>query len=352
MSVYNWWLSALENKEAIGSEALPIHESEPQTGFYRMKDKDGGDMIPVAIWYSEGVLKTKVGDRVFNGDEGIHFWTFCCREPRTYEDYKEALSGKGWPDSPPEKRTVEAKQEPVKEDLAPMGHNLPDDPHEALLMEYQGELEIAKELMAKPVEDQEAANKVSNFTKRVSALAKKANEQFAIEKRPLIDASKSCDDKWRDLREGTDSLVKKLKKHVETFLLAERRKEQERQRKAAEEAARVRAEAEAAQRKAAEEAAKGDEQDNNAAEEAERLKAEAEALEKEMQARKVSAGRTGAKISIREEKVAKITDFEKLLLSLKDREEIITLVQSLANRAARSGFDLPGMEITTVEKAV
>lgn len=352
MNAYDFWFKALRDPSKIGTEELPVHESDPQTGFYRMRDKDGGDMIPVAIWYVDGVLKTKVGDTVFTSDAGIHYWTFCCREPVTNEAYNDARQGKGWPDTPPISTPKPAQKDNDDIPAASIGHNLPDDPHEALLMEFQGELEIAKELMAKPVKDQDAANKVSNFTKRVAALAKKANEQFAIEKRPLIDASKACDDKWRDLREGAAELVKNLKKHVEKFLLEERRKEQERQRKAAEEAARARAEAEEAERKAAEEAAKGSDPSNEAVEEAKRKAEEAAALEKEARERKVSAGRTGAKVTIREVKVAKVTDFETLLLALKDREEIKELVQSLANRAARSGVDLPGMEIIIEERAV
>lgn len=353
MSNYDFWLNALKDPSKIGGDDLPVHEGHPQYGFYRMNAQDGGDMIPVAIWGSGEVLKVKVGDRVISGEKGQDVWTFCCRHPVTEEAYRAAMEGKGWPDSPPAKKPAEAPaKKQVEETTAPIGHNLPDDPHEALTLEFQGELEIAKELLAKPVKDQDAADKIANFSKRVSALAKKANEQFAIEKRPHLDASRACDDKWRDLREDTDKLVKQLKKHLEAFLLEERRKEQERQRKAAEEAAKVRAAAEEAQRKAAEEAAVGSEPDNSAAEEAERLEREAKALEKEAQAKTVSSGRTGAKVSIREVKVAKITDFDALLMALKDREEIKELVQSLANRAARSGVELAGMTIETEEKAV
>lgn len=349
--VYKFWYEALKNPEMIGqANGLEVHESHPQSGFYRMRGNEDQDMLPVAIWEHEGQMVAKVGNHMRNADD---VWSWCCRHPVTHEDYKIVLAGGLWPDSPPKKVTpkVEVEKEEAPK-AATIGHNLPDDPHEALTLEFQGELEIAKELLANPVKDQHAADKIANFSKRVSALAKKATEHFNLEKRPLIDASRACDDKWRDLREDTDKLVKQLKKHIEAFLLEERRKEQERQRKAAEEAAKARAEAEAAQRKAAEEAEAGDEPDEAAAEEAARLEAEAKALEKEARERKVSSGRTGAKVSIREVKVAKITDFDALLIALKDREEIKDLVQSLATRAARSGVELPGMKIEIEEKAV
>src|SRR5690606_25196695 len=89
-----------------------------------------------------------------------------------------------------------------------------------------------------------------------------------------------------------------------------------------------------------------------ARQEADRLAAEARAKEQEAAARKVSAGRTGARTSIRVEKKGEITDFDALLTALKDRAEIKELVQSLANRAAKAGVELPGMKIVEVEKVI
>ncbi|MBP2462079.1 MULTISPECIES: hypothetical protein [unclassified Rhizobium] len=75
------------------------------------------------------------------------------------------------------------------------------------------------------------------------------------------------------------------------------------------------------------------------------------AAAKETQARNASAGRTGAKVSLRTFVFAEITDFDALLLALKDRAEIREVVETLANRAARSGVELAGMAIKSEQRA-
>ena len=132
-----------------------------------------------------------------------------------------------------------------------------------------------------------------------------------------------------------------------------KRIEQERQRKAAEDAAAARRAAEEAARKAEDEHANPDDPEQIAAkEEADRLAAEAKAKEKEAAEKTVTAGRTGSKVSMRTFKSAQITDYDKLVEALKGRDEMKELVQSLANRAAKSDVELPGMKIISEERAV
>lgn len=77
---------------------------------------------------------------------------------------------------------------------------------------------------------------------------------------------------------------------------------------------------------------------------------QAQEAEKAAEVRNAQAGRTGAKVSLRTEKRAKIVDFDACLLALKERAEVKELIQSLANRAVKSGFSLPGVEVETIEK--
>lgn len=337
MATYEFWMKALHDPSQIGV-SLKVHESDPQPGFYRMRARDeGADMIPVAIWVQGGELIVKAGDARAKEPEAV--WTFCCRHPVSEEDYHDAMSGKGWKDTPPASPTI--------------GHNMPDDPYEQIKLEFQGEAEIADELLSKPVKSEEDADKVANFAKRIALLGKKADELFSIEKRPLLDASRAVDDKWRDLREGAKSISTKLKRHIETFLAEQRRLEQERQRKAAEEAEAIRRKAEEAARKAENiQSNPNDPEQEAAALEAKRLQEEAAKAEREAKAKPVAVGRTGSKVSMRTFKSGKIVDYDKLVEALKDRDEMKELVQSLANRAARSDIELPGMEIITEERAV
>lgn len=336
MTGYDFWKAALEDPSKIGSKKLPVHENDPQAGFYRMKREGSEDLLPVAIWDASGEMVAKVGEE--RTIEAVLIWTYVCRSPVTEADYRAVRAGGTWPDSAP-KRGI--------------GDNLPEDPFELLTIEFQGELEIAKELLSKPVKDQDQADKVANFAKRVSSLAKKADEHFNVEKRPLLEAAKACDNKWRDLREGLKNTATDLKRHLDAFLAEQRRIEQERQRKAAEDAAAARRAAEEAARKAENEHANPDDPEQIAAkEEADRLAAEAKAKEKEASEKTVTAGRTGSKVSMRTFKSAQITDYDKLVEALKGRDEMKELVQSLANRAAKSDIELPGMKIISEERAV
>lgn len=334
---YEFWRKALKDPTKIGTE-LPVHENDPQPGFYRMNDRDGGDMIPVAIWRdSNGDLVAKAGTMLTRTVDSI--WTFCCRHPIEEQVYRGVIAGGSWPDSPPENPGI--------------GHNMPDDPFEALKEEVFSDVEIGRDLLKKPVTNSDEADKVANFTKRIAALGTKAETMFKVEKQPWLDGGRAVDDKFRDVRDTVKVLVSQLKAHVESFLKEERARERERQRIAAEDAAAKRRAAEEAARKAADVSPNPDDPEMVARQqEAERLAAEAAKAEREATERRVQAGRTGSKVSLRTVKHARIVDYDKLVEALKDRDEMKELVQSLANRAARSGVDLPGMEVITEEKAV
>lgn len=333
-----FWRSALKNPGDIGSKALPVHESEPHVGYWRVRRKDG-PWEPVAIFVPEGG-ETLVAYRNNREVQDINaLWVWCCRNPIEYEAYQKAADGDGWDDEPQAAATI--------------GDNSKEaDPFDALNIEYLGEKEQAEEFMRSPVTTQAQADKVAIWAKRLTAIKSKAEGLHKVEKQPHLDAGRAVDDKWRDLKTEPDELAKKLKAHTQPFLSAQKRAEEERQRKAAEEA-------EAARRAAAEAARKAnaiDQQSESARAtalaEAERQAAIARAAEQDAEARKVSAGRTGSRVSIRVEKRAKITDFNACLMALKGRPEIIELVTSLANRAVKSGFPLPGVEVEEVERVV
>lgn len=258
------------------------------------------------------------------------------------------IEGAGWDDEP---------EAPV----AGMGHNLPDDPCEAMTIEFASEKELADALLKKPITTQDEADKAGILAKRIAAIGTKAEAQFKVEKQPSLDEGRRIDTKWRPLKEELGALSKKLKAHIEVFLKEEQCKERERQAAAQAEANRIAREAEEA-RLAAERAAEAQEdagmhdiaaiaERNNTAAEAERLEEQAAQAQRDAQARNVSAGRTGARVSLHTFVYAEILDFDKLLIALKDRQEIRELVETLANRAARSGVDLDGMAIRSEQRA-
>ncbi|MGO4196887.1 hypothetical protein AB4Z13_16140 [Rhizobium sp. YAF28] len=327
VNVWLWWQNALAGN--IG----PIHDGDPQQGYYRTRFKDK-PWEPVAIWFEDGKWHAMRGDHQVDASD---IWTWCCRNPISYEAYNKAIEGAGWDDEP---------------ETPAIGHNLPTDPFEALQVEFAAEREQAEAFMKKPITTQAEADRAAIWSKRLSTIAKKATDLHKVEKQPHLDAGRSVDDKWRALKDEPDAISKKLKRHMDAFLQEEARKERERQAAARAEADRIQHEADAARVAAEQAAAKND---NNAASdaaaEAERLAQQAAAAERDAQARNASAGRTGAKVSLRTFVFAEITDFDALLMALKDRAEIKEVVETLANRAARSGVELAGMAIRSEQRA-
>ena len=323
---FTWWQNALAGKFG------PIHDSDPQAGYYRTRFKDK-PWEPVAIWFEQDRWWALRGEREVDASE---IWTWCCRNPISYEAYNKAIEGAGWDDEP---------------DAPTIGHNLPADPHEALAVEFASEKEQVETFLKTPITTKEQADRAAVWSKRVAAISKKATDLHKVEKQPHLEAGRAVDDKWRDLKEEPDALSKKIKRHLDAYLQEQQRIELERQRKAREEAERIQREADAARIAAEQASARNDNSASEAAAEAERLAQQAAAAEKETQARNASAGRTGAKVSLRTFVYAEITNYDQLLLALKDRPEIKETVEALANRAAKSGVELAGMNIKSEQRA-
>lgn len=328
---WSWWQAAL--KGSFGAIT-----TTPEQGYYRCRYK-GGQWEPVAIWLDEesgGWLAYRNGSEVHADD----VWISACRHPITIEAYEKAMGGGGFDDEP--------------EKAPGIGHNRDEvDPLDALRIEYLGEKELAEEFLRAPVKTRADADKAAIWSKRLADIAKRATDLHRVEKQPSLDECRRVDEKWRELRDDPKALATRLKRHIDDWLREEDRIERERQRLAREEADRLRREAEAAEH-ARRHADVLESEDTLAAREAEidRLEQQAIAAEREAEARNAQAGRTGAKVALRTFVSAEITDFDALLIALKDRAEIREQVQSLANRAAKAGVELPGMKIVEERRAV
>lgn len=328
---WSWWQAALAGN--IG----PIHDGDPQQGYYRVRRK-GEPWEPVAIWQDEttGAWLAYRGGR--EADAGA-IWTWVCRNPISHDAYEKAMAGGGFDDEPARAPGI--------------GHNAAEaDPFDVLRIEYEGEAEQALEFLKSEVKTQADADRAGIWSKRLSDISKRADGVRVAEKEPHLAASRAVDDRWRNLVADPKELAGKLKRHVETFLIAQKRAEEARARAEAEEAARLRREAEELAKP------KQDGFDMRGGPDEDELAARAELLRRAQEAEKASevrnatAGRTGARVALRTEKRARIVDFDACLAALKDRPEVVELVQSLANRAVKSGFALAGVEVETFEKVV
>lgn len=328
---WNYWQKALEvgagRRLSKDDQRLLGLTTEPQSGFYRKRNKSASD-TPVAIWAGSEGMVALAGDSPVDPNE---IWTWCCDWPISEEVYRAvAERGQPWADDPP---VAEAKP----------GHNLPDDPHEALRLEFEAESELAARFLARPITTQDEADQAAVWSKKIAAIAKKATDLHKVEKQPSLDAGRAVDDKWRPLKEEPDALSKRLKRHLDVFLQEQARKERERQEQAIKEELRLRREAEEAAR--------------NSPGEAERLQREAEAVKakaKEAEARNSSAGRTGAKVALRTFVSARVTDYEAAALALlkMNHADLKETIDQLANRAVRAGVELAGVERVEEQRAV
>jgi hypothetical protein len=311
---WSWWRQALSYPSQIGKTLL-VSPSEPEVGFYRMRRKDG-QWEPVGIWLDDD--HQLVAFRSNRPVDPIEIWTWCLRYPISREAYVQATEGGGFDDEPP----------------PPRGHNLAaSDPLDALKQELAGEIEQASEFLQQGVASQADADRLGIWARRIADIVKRAEHQRVIEKEPHLQAGRAVDDKFRPVIDGGKEFAGKLKKALEPFLLAQKRAEEERARKAREEAEAL--------RRAAQES-----------EQAAELLAKADEAEKAAEAKNASAGRTGARVSIRTDRRARVKDYyaaAKALL-LANNRDVMAVIDRAAQQELRAGILIPGAEIEIVEK--
>lgn len=322
---YDWYFKALE---VGGGRRLTREQQkflgvthEPRCGFFRKRSKQGPDE-PVAIWRDDTGLVALSAGKIVAADD---VWTWCCDWPISEETYRAvAERGEAWPDEAPSAEVG-------------IGHNSGDtDPFEALRAELAGEAELVSGFLGSAVKTQDDADKCGVWAKRIADIAKRADKERETEKAPYLQKCREIDGKWRPVIDDAKNLASRLKKHVEPFLIEQKRKAEEAARKAREEAERQRQEAMKAQDDEARAAA---------------LKAAQEA-ERSTKATNASAGRTGARVAVRVEKVGVVTDYTVAAVALVEMKhpDMMRLIDQLANRAARSGMPFDGMEIQELEK--
>lgn len=87
-----YWRSTLQGK------SLPIHENDPQEGWYRTRPRKGYRSLPVRIWRDEGsgeFLALRDVRRV----DPYEVWTWVCMNPVSVEAYEAVIEkGAAWPD--------------------------------------------------------------------------------------------------------------------------------------------------------------------------------------------------------------------------------------------------------------
>ncbi len=294
---YQYWQACLADTE---KPELVIGKAE--CGFWRQARRSGG-FDPVAIWrdinskHLIARLGFKSSSRIVECDEDFceRIFSWIVKNPVTEEAYRSAFETSRWPDDAP--------------DIG-IGHNLPDDPCEAIRVELEAEREAVDEFLKNPIADQENADKAATWSGRIAETVKRADALRVDEKRPYDDASKAVQAKWKPLVDMGDALAKRLKSALTPFL-------REQQRKAAEEAARA-----------------------------------AQAQEVVKPVENSRAGKIGRTVALRTITRARITDPDALFQAIKDYPDMRAEMQRIADRVVAAGGVLPGVEKVTEQKAV
>lgn len=221
-----WWQNALKGNFG------PMHEGQPEHGFYRTRMK-GGKWEPVALWVDEDTgqwLAYRSGREVDPADT----WNFCRTHPITRQAYDDALAGKPFAD----------EDEVVAEQIAAVGDN------SGSVDEAD---EIADQIAAalkgmdayKTVDSDALAGKALSLRNRLNELSNQADKIRVKRKAPHLEAGKAVDEKFQPLVKSAKEGANKVRDAIgawETKKLQEQRRrerEAELARIAAEQAARA-----------------------------------------------------------------------------------------------------------------
>ena len=214
---YLWW------RQALLGHFGPIHENDPQPGYYRMRKGRGGRWVPAAIWEEKDNLGLSC---LVDGVERDPFevWTWVCRHPVSYETYVAvAERGEAWPEDLPER--LDAGSETIRQSTRGIGDNsLGVTEAEEFLEEIEMLWQSAEEWVqvVQSPSSQAEADKAANYAERFSNLETRAEEARTAEKKPVLDEGRRIDAKWKPvISKASDGKVR-MKKVLEPYLLAER----------------------------------------------------------------------------------------------------------------------------------
>lgn len=397
---FEWW------RNALAGNVGPIHENDPQSGYYKRAKK--GQPVPdaVAIWsdVDTGEVFVQVGNREPRSDIAYvsSIWTWVCRYPISEETYNAVMAGQPWPDLPPslqperpapapvqpaallaipdmdelepgeepmpEAPAEAAEPEPKPEEAAPAA---PEDPLVPMLKALKAyEKDVKRYAVINTDDDMAAAQALRSHLQGIASKADKTRETLI---RPHLDAQKDINGRYQPviatarglasrITDGMNARLNQLKREADAA--AAKAREEARAQELArreEEAARQKAEAE----KAADELKPMTEDEptlfgHNAppASEPPPIAENGNTLGPVQAPEPAPApaapaiplrikGGTGLAALVRTVNVVTVTDFDALYGHFKNDARVRELLTTLANQAVKAGFrDLPGITVT------
>ena len=299
---WDYWRATLAGKPQ------PIHEDQPQIGYYRTKGGKGRHPEPVAIYEADGEL---VALRGAAPADPFEVWTWVCQNPISYEVYQAvAERGEPWPDMD---QTVAAQ----------IGNNNPPT-DEAELIREQIEAASAGVKEYAKITDDETAAKAQSLRSRLLELKGQAEKAHKAEKEPHLKAGREVDGKWLPVAKDAAGAADKIRAALTAYENEKLRIERERQA-AIQEAARK-------------------------AQEAGRVAPAPEPAPAPAPSAPIK-GAYGRAASVRVVKLATVVDQDALYVALRDNAEVRELLAKLAQKVVdNTGITPPGVSIEEVRK--
>ena len=200
---YSWWRHALDG--ALIGKDLPVHDGQPQCGFYRKRKKKGGTFAPVAIWKEGDKYVATVDQEVVDAGD---VWTYCCRYPVTEQAYRNALTSGIWPD---EDANISAEG-PIHD---------AEDFSEAIAAAEVGLGDY------ETIESDEHASRAQSLRSRFLELHREAEKLRKDEKAPHLAAGKAVDERWREPIERAKNDADAIRKALNRYETEKRKAQQE-----------------------------------------------------------------------------------------------------------------------------
>jgi len=204
---YAYWRQALAASQGKG-EWPPVHEGDPQPGYYRKRAHKGGPWLPVAIWEKDGELVATVDGKPVDPAE---IWTWVADKPVAYEEFRERMDTGRWPGEAPEPQPT-----PV------IGHNQPPSaPLEVMRARIEEQVRVVEdwlELHQNEVHNQAEADQLADMLNTLRELAKEADAERKREKQPHLDACREVDGKWRPIIEQPKTLAARVRDVLAAWL--------------------------------------------------------------------------------------------------------------------------------------
>lgn len=308
---WTWWLNALAGNKG------PIHDGDPQTGYYRVKRKGKDIDSPVAFWKDTktGEQRCHMDGTDYDPQRALEIWIKASERPISQEEYGERIRTGRWENS--------------NEVL--IGHNNApaDDSPDAIKERIEDLIREAKRMIeAGGATDKNVADQASDIANALGELETKSDKLRVAEKEPHLEAGRAVDRKWTPLRDLAGEFKTRLKAVVVTpFLRAQAAEVEERRRKA-----------EAAAREAAQKIA-------------EETGVDPASVQVHVPDIRNTAGSSKRSTGLRTVTSATVTDWVALLTHLKDHEKVREAAQKIADASAKAGIALPGTEITKDQRA-